>query len=87
MEFSEQTMLERYKELCAKRDAVYEQNAPLEKELEKWNQKAEEARVKAAEIASKIDENFGLGWISMKKEIALLARTLSRPQGPLAKKD
>lgn len=87
MEFNEQTMLNRYKELCKKRDDVYKQNEPLEKELEEWNKKAEEARVKAAEIAAKIDANFGPAWIPLKKEIALLARTLSKPQGLLASKE
>lgn len=87
MEFTEQKLLERYEILCKKRDSVYKKNEPLEKELEIWNKKAEEARVKAAEIADQIDKNFGSDWFVMKKEIATLARALGRVGGPLSKKE
>jgi uncharacterized coiled-coil DUF342 family protein len=86
MEFTEQKLLERYQQLCAQRDATYAQTAPLEKELEKLNAKAEEFRVKAAEVASQIDALLDANHFARKKEIALLAKTLGRPNGPLAKK-
>lgn len=82
--YTEDAMLSRYKELCAKRDAVYEEQKPLENKLAAAVAKAEEARVQAAVIAAEIDKGFGPEWMQLKREIALLARTLSRPNGPLA---
>ena len=85
MEFTEHTLKARYEELCAKRDAVYAAQKPLEAELAQYNAEAEAARVKAAEVAAKIDAQWQeANWIALKKEIALLAKTLSRPNGPLA---
>jgi predicted nucleic acid-binding Zn-ribbon protein len=87
MQFTEDAMLARYQELCTQRDSVYQKNKPLEEALEKANQEMEVARVKAASLAAEIDKNFGPNWFQLKKEIALLARNLGRPNGPLAKKD
>lgn len=82
--YTEDAMLSRYKQLCAERDAVYEKNKPLEESLAKANAEVEVARVRAAALAAEIDENFGPTWSNLKKEIALLARNLGRPNGPLA---
>ncbi len=87
MEFTEEKLLQRYQELCAQRDLTYSKTAPLEKELEKLNAKAEEYRLKAAEVAAEIDKHLDAAHFTRKKEIALIARTLSRPNGPLAKKE
>ena len=85
MEFTEQNLKARYDELCAKRDAVYAKQKPLEDELAKLNAEAEAARIKAAAVAAKIDEMWvEANWFALKKEIALIAKTLSRPNGPLA---
>lgn len=85
MEFTEQNLKARYDELCAKRDAVYAKQKPLEDALAKANAEAEAARVKAAEIAAQIDAQWvEANWFALKKEIALIAKTLSRPNGPLA---
>lgn len=71
---------DRLAELCALRDSVNAVNAPLEVELEKLNAKAEEYRVKAAEVASRIDETRGREkWVAMKREIRILTEaTASR---------
>lgn len=71
---------ERLVALCALRDSVNATNAPLEAELAKLNAKAEEYRVKAAEVASRIDETRGREkWIAMKREIRILTEaTASR---------
>lgn len=85
MEFTEQNLKARYDELCAKRDAVYAAQKSLEAELAVFNAEAESARVKAAETAAKIDAQWKeANWFALKKEIALIAKTLSRPNGPLA---
>ena len=85
MEFTEQNLKARYDELCAKRDAVYAKQKPLEDELAKLNAEAEAARIKAAAVAAKIDEMWvEANWFALKKEIALIAKTLSPPNGPLA---
>jgi hypothetical protein len=86
--YTEETMLARYKQLCAMRDEVYETNAPLEKALAKANAEAEEARIRAASIAAEIDKNFiAANWFALKREISLIAHSLGRPNGPLATKE
>ena len=82
--FTEDTMLARYKELCAKRDSVYAKQKPLEDKLAAKVSEIEKARLEAEAISKEIDKDFGQEWFALKKEIALLARTLSRPNGPLA---
>lgn len=85
MEFTEKNLKARYDELCAKRDAVYASQKSLEADLAVFNAEAESARVKAAEIAAQIDAQWvEANWFALKKEIALIAKTLSRPNGPLA---
>lgn len=85
--YTEESMLARYRELCAQRDAVYAKTAPLEAKLDKENAAAEKHRVEAQSIAAEIDATLGgAAWIELKKEIASLARFLSKPYGPLATK-
>jgi hypothetical protein len=68
-----------YTDLCAQRDAVNAKNAPIETELEKANAECEKWRVKAAELAAKIDDNRGREkWIELKKQIGQLAPAMSR---------
>lgn len=74
----------RYYALCDARDKVNAVNAPLEAALAEQVAIAEVARVKAAEIAARIDANRGgAKWIALKKEIAFIARGLGRipPRG------
>jgi len=67
-----------YADLCAQRDAVNAVNAPLEAELQQANAEYEKWRLKAAEIATKIDDNRGREkWVEMKKTIGQLARAVS----------
>lgn len=83
--YTEDAMLTRYNELKAKVEEVYKKNEPLEEALAKANADAEAARLRAVEIAAEIDTNFGgQSWLALKKEVALLARNLGRPNGPLA---
>lgn len=76
----EQTdFLARYRALCKIRDAVNAQNATLEAELEKANLAVNEAQAKAAKISAQIDANRGgEKWISLKREIRILAAGLGR---------
>lgn len=68
----------RYAELCAQRDAVNAQNAPIEAALEQANAEAEAARLKADGLAAQIDANRGgQAWIDLKRDIGALARALS----------
>ena len=68
-----------YAELCAKRDAVNEQNAPIEIELAKANAEAEKWRLAAQALAAKIDENRGAQeWLNLKRTIGQLAPAMSR---------
>jgi hypothetical protein len=82
--YTEEGMLARYNDLCARRDAVYAKQKPLEEALAKANAECEAARIKAASLAAEIDKEFGQDWFALKKEIALLARNLGKPNGPLA---
>jgi len=68
----------RYGELCALRDQVNAQNAPLEVELAEACAQMEVLRLKAEKLAGQIDDNRGREkWIAMKKEIGQLAKALS----------
>jgi hypothetical protein len=80
----ESAVLARYRELCALRDAVNKANDALEKQLSTVNAEAEKARIKATELAARIDDNRGRAkWFALKTEIRVLAKMLSRPNGPL----
>lgn len=69
----------RYYALCDARDQVNALNAPLEEALAEQVAIAEMTRVKAAEIAARIDANRGgEKWIALKKEIAFIARGLGK---------
>jgi hypothetical protein len=68
----------KYAELCAQRDQVNAKNAPLELELDKANAEVIAAQAKAHAIAAKIDDNRGReAWITLKREIGVLARALN----------
>ena len=86
--FTEESMFERYKQLCAQRDKTYSLKAGLEKRLDEANARCEEARLEAAAIAKEIDEKYLTpAHFALKKEIALLAKVLSKRDGLLATKD
>ncbi len=71
-------MAERYAELCALRDAVNAEVAPIQAELDAANARCEAARLEAAALAAKIDDLWGREkWIALKKEIGVLAKALS----------
>ncbi len=70
-------VVERYKQLCALRDAINAETAPLRKEKERLAVDADEANRKARIAA----ENFhnargGAKWTALKNEIGQLARLL-----------
>lgn len=76
MKFDHDTLVARYYELCDERDAVYKITDPIQLELDAANAEMEAARVKALELAAKIDAVWGPDWIAKKKEIAQIARFL-----------
>lgn len=87
MEYTEEKMLERYKVLVAKRNENYAAKEALERKLEILNLEAQEKLAEARVIAKEIDEKYlNQAHFALKKEIALLARNLGRPGGPLAHK-
>lgn len=68
----------RYDELCALRDSINSQVAPLRKQLETEANEAEAARVKSMVTAKELfDKRGGSKWFQLKKEIGILAKTLS----------
>lgn len=70
----------RYEQLCARRDEANAKAAPLMAQLEAANARAQEAQNEANALAAKIQEiRGGEAWIPLKKEIGILAKTLSRP--------
>lgn len=72
----------RYKELCDLRDAVNDQNKPLEVELTEVNSQIETLRQRQMQIAHRIDENRGFrNWSALKRDIGLLAQALSGRHG------
>lgn len=85
--YTEETMLEDYKALVAKRDATYAKVAPLKEKLENVNALADKYRAEAAELAKQVSEGLGgEDHVALKKEISVLARTLGRKDGPLSVK-
>lgn len=87
MVFSEELAVERYKELTAKRDAWLAKVAPLEAKLDAAVKKANDARIEVEKISAEIDQSRDSeDWLKMKKEIAALARFLSKAGGVLASK-
>jgi uncharacterized coiled-coil DUF342 family protein len=66
-----------YKELCAKRDAVNAEVAPLQAKLAEANARAQEAQAEANALAMEIQEKRGgEQWLFLKKEIRMLADAL-----------
>lgn len=69
--------LDRYFELCDKRDAVNATVEPLQRQLDIAVANAQEAKAKADALALQISQlRGGQEWLDLKKEIAALARAL-----------
>lgn len=87
MEFTEDGLLAEYKKLVDQRDKTLADVKGLQDALDVANQEANAARLKAAALAQKLsDAKNGVEWLKLKKNIAMLARTLSKPNGVLATK-
>jgi uncharacterized coiled-coil DUF342 family protein len=72
----------RYAELCALRDALNAEAAPLQAQLDEANTRCEAARAEAAALAEQIEQVWGKEkWIALKKEIGVLAKALSGKRG------
>lgn len=68
-----------YAELCARRDAINAEIAPLLAERERIVNEAEALRVRAEELSSLISlKRGGAAWIKLKKDIGTLAPIVSR---------
>lgn len=68
----------RYDELCAKRDAVNKQIAPINERLEKLNSKIADAQKEVQElVAQREGVRGGQAWLDIKREIGKLAQALS----------
>jgi hypothetical protein len=68
----------RYDQLCEIRDKTITRTASLRKQLETEANEAEAARVKSMATAAKLyTERGGDKWFALKKEIGILAKTLS----------
>jgi hypothetical protein len=82
-----QGLKDQYDQLCAKRDAKYAEVQPLEDELAATNAAVEQLQLKAADLAKQIEDAWGgAAWITLKKQIAVLAKGLGAPGGILAVK-
>lgn len=82
--YSEENMLAEYKTLTSQRDASYAKVAPLKEKLDTVNALTEKYRQEAADLAGQIGVALGAEHLVLKKEIASLARALSRKDGPLS---
>lgn len=78
MDFSREALTRRYYELCDQRDAIKAKVAPIEAEMAKVAAQHEAARLRLAELTKKRTEARGGGeaFVSMKQEIAMLAKAL-----------
>lgn len=86
MPFDREQMAARYHELCDQRDAVNQQIAPLQAELEKANAEAIAAQERANAIKARIEQaRGGAKWLELKKEIADIARFFGRVPARTAK--
>lgn len=87
MDFSEAGMFKAYQELTAQRDAKLAEVSSLQEALDKANVEAQQAREKGEKIAQAISKaKGGVEWLVLKKNIASLARALSKQNGVLASK-
>lgn len=76
---AEPAPLERYYALCDVRDETYAKVKPLRAELELLNAQVQLAQDKANAKALEISNALGgKDWLTLKKEIAQLARSLGR---------
>lgn len=80
-------ILARYYALCDQRDAVNLANTVLQTQLDAKNAQIIVLQEEALAIRAQIDGNRGGGeaWLSLKKELAMLARALGKiPPRPVA---
>ena len=77
--YSREAMQERYAALCKVRDERNAKAAPLQVKLDAANAKVIAAQAEAAALAKQIEDAWGNGdWITLKREIGVLATALSR---------
>lgn len=75
----ELTPVERYYQLCDKRDSAYARVAAQRTELAALNEQAQVLQAKASAKAREISDSLGgADWLALKKEISTLARALGR---------
>jgi len=85
--YTEESILSRYRHLCAERDAAYARAKPVEMALDAQNAVVEAERLKAMDLARQVEEAWGPEHLAIKREISLLAKLLGRPNGPLATRE
>jgi len=87
IDFSEDALFSKYQELVAQRDKKLKEVQHLKDAVEKANEAANKAREEAARRAAVLSEAMGgADWLALKKNIAVLARALSKENGVLATK-
>jgi hypothetical protein len=85
MKLDTATLAARYHELCAQRDSVNAQAAPLQAQLDAANAEVMAAQARANALAAQIGTlRGGPGWLELKHDIAVLARALGRIPAPVA---
>lgn len=74
---SRDLMLARYRELCDTRDAANRKVEPIQKKLDAANARAMAANDEANKLAAEIENVWGgADWLTLKRDIAVLARAL-----------
>jgi uncharacterized protein involved in exopolysaccharide biosynthesis len=81
-----QGLKDQYDKLCAQRDDAYAKARPLEDRLTAVNVRIAELNAEATALASQIEDIWGPSWLSLKKQIGVLAKALSAKDGLLAVK-
>jgi len=70
-------MLDRYWDLCDKRDAANAKVAPIQQELDETNAEIERLRARAIDLKGDIEaERDGPAWLDLKREIGRLANAV-----------
>lgn len=83
-----QGLKDQYDKLCAQRDAKYVEAQPYEDQLTDINTQIDKLQIRQRELANQIETIWGgPSWISLKKQIAALAKALGAPGGILAVKE
>ena len=76
--FAADALRDRYVRLCAQRDATNERVAGLQRELDALNDDVAQAQALANAKAAQIQAvRGGESWLTLKKEIGMLAKALS----------